>query len=128
MPTPRPLSADCSAIACRAMDERPPGRDLPHGRRRGARHPRPRRRRLAWLKGPERTRQHHLAAAAAIRPGTQSIENVWAYLRANRLAISVLETYDNSVAQCCDAWNFFANDIATVRSITSREYAKAVKS
>ncbi len=31
-----------------------------------------------------------------------------------------------SGARCCDAWNFFANDIATVRSITTREYVKEV--
>ncbi len=46
---------------------------------------------------------------------------------ANRLAISVLETYQEIVTQCCDAWNFSANDTATVRSITRRDYAKAVR-
>jgi hypothetical protein len=60
-------------------------------------------------------------------PELNPIENVWAYLRANRLAISVFETYEDIVARCCDAWNFFANDIATVRSITTREYVKEVK-
>ena len=60
-------------------------------------------------------------------PELNPIENVWAYLRANRLAISVFESYDDIVARCCDAWNFFANDTATVRSITTREYAKTVK-
>ncbi|MGI3213305.1 IS630 family transposase [Roseovarius tibetensis] len=60
-------------------------------------------------------------------PELNPVENVWAYLRANRLAISVFETYEDIVARSCDAWNFFANDIATVRSITTREYAKAVK-
>lgn len=60
-------------------------------------------------------------------PELNPIENVWAYLRANRLAISVLETHDEIVARCCDAWNFFANDIDTVRSITNRDYAKAVR-
>lgn len=60
-------------------------------------------------------------------PELNPIENVWAYLRTNRLAISVFETYDDIVARCCGAWNFFANDTATVRSITTREYAKAVK-
>lgn len=61
-------------------------------------------------------------------PELNPIENVWAYLRANRLAISVFETYDEIVARCCEAWNFFANDTASVRSITSRDYAKAVRS
>ena len=60
-------------------------------------------------------------------PELNPVENVRACLRANRLAISVFETYDEIVTQCCNAWNFFANDIATVRSITIREYAKAVK-
>jgi len=49
------------------------------------------------------------------------------YLRANRLTISVCETYEDIVAQCCDTSNFFADDSATVRSITTREYATAVK-
>jgi hypothetical protein len=31
------------------------------------------------------------------------------------------------VTRCCEAWNFFANDTATVRFITSREYTKAVR-
>ena len=60
-------------------------------------------------------------------PELNPIENAFAYLRANRLAISVFETYDEIVARYCDAWNFFANDIDTVRSITTRDYAKTVK-
>lgn len=59
-------------------------------------------------------------------PELNSIENVWAYLRANKLAISVFDTYDQIVDRCCDAWNFFANDKKAVRSITAREYAKTV--
>ena len=60
-------------------------------------------------------------------PELNPIENVRAYLRANRLAISVFETEAEIVNRCCDAWNFFANDIDTVRSITNRDYAKAVR-
>ena len=60
-------------------------------------------------------------------PELNPIENVRAYLRANRLAISVFETEAEIVNRCCDAWNFFANDIDTVRSITARDYAKAVR-
>jgi len=61
-------------------------------------------------------------------PELNPIENVWAYLRANKLAISVFDTYDQIVERCCKAWNFFANDQKAVRSITSRQYAKTVKS
>jgi transposase len=60
-------------------------------------------------------------------PELNPVENVWAYLRANRLAISVFETYDEIVTRCCEAWNLFANDTATVRSISSRDYAKEVR-
>jgi transposase len=62
-------------------------------------------------------------------PELNPIENVWAYLRANRLTISVFETYQKIVTQCCDAWNFFANDIEVevVKSITTHDYAKTVK-
>ena len=59
-------------------------------------------------------------------PELNPVENIWAYLRANRLAISVFDTYDNIVDRCCDAWNTFANDPEPVRSIATREYAKAV--
>ena len=47
--------------------------------------------------------------------------------RANRRAICVPETCGDIVARCCDAWNFFANNIATLRSIAARDYAKAVR-
>lgn len=59
-------------------------------------------------------------------PELNPVENVWAYLRANKLAISVCDTYEQIVDKCCEAWNFFANDEGAVRSITGREYAKGV--
>lgn len=59
-------------------------------------------------------------------PELNPIENVWAYLRANKLAISVFDKYEQIVDKCCEAWNFFANDKEAVRSITEREYAKGV--
>ena len=57
-------------------------------------------------------------------PELNPLENVWAYLRANKLAISVFDTYENIVDACCEAWNFFANDKDRVTSITTREWAK----
>jgi hypothetical protein len=59
-------------------------------------------------------------------PELNPVENIWAYIRANCLAISVLDTYDDIVERCCKAWNFFANDPDRVRSIGDREYARAV--
>ena len=57
-------------------------------------------------------------------PELNPVENVWAYLRANKLAISVLDSYDDIVDACCKAWNFFANDPKAIASITSRSWAQ----
>ena len=54
------------------------------------------------------------------------MQNIWPYRRANRLAITVFDTYDEIVGRCCDAWNAFAGDPERVRSIATREYAEAV--
>ena len=52
------------------------------------------------------------------------MENVWAYLRANKLAISVFDNYEQIVDRCCEAWNFFANDKTAITSITTRQWAE----
>jgi len=57
-------------------------------------------------------------------PDGQWVENVWQYLRANWLAISVFDDYPAIVDACCLAWNRFANDPKTVTSITDRQWAQ----
>ena len=57
-------------------------------------------------------------------PELNPVENVWDYLRKNKLAITLFDTYDDIVDTCCEAWSFFASDPATVDSITSRNWAK----
>ena len=57
-------------------------------------------------------------------PELNPVENVWAYLRANKLAISVFDSYDDILDACCNAWNFFANDPTAIASITSRSWAE----
>ena len=52
-------------------------------------------------------------------PELNPVENVLAYLRANKLAITVFESYDDIVDACCNARNFFANDPVAIASITS---------
>ena len=56
-------------------------------------------------------------------PELNSVENIWEYLRKNKLANSVFETYEDIVEACCKAWNFFANNPAVVTSITARDWA-----
>jgi hypothetical protein len=65
----------------------------------------------------------HGARALAV-PELNPVENVWAYFRANKLAIIVFDTYDDIVDACYKAWNFFAKDPDTIVSITSGTGAK----
>ncbi len=34
------------------------------------------------------------------------MENVWAYLRSNKPAVSVFDTYEEILEKCAQAWNF----------------------
>jgi hypothetical protein len=57
-------------------------------------------------------------------PELNPIENVWEYLRGNKLAITVFDNYDHIVEKCCAAWNFFASDSDAIASITTRTWAQ----
>jgi hypothetical protein len=52
------------------------------------------------------------------------MENVWAYLQSNKLAILVFDTYDEILEKCAEAWNFFANDPERITSIIKRDWVK----
>jgi DDE superfamily endonuclease len=41
----------------------------------------------------------------AYSPELNPVENVWEYLRKNKLANRLYETYEDIVEACCDAWN-----------------------
>lgn len=56
-------------------------------------------------------------------PELNPVENIWQYLRGNKLSISVWESYDAIVDACCNAWNFFINDTDRVISLTRRTWA-----
>lgn len=56
-------------------------------------------------------------------PELNSMENVWDYLRANKLSAGVWDTYDQIVQACADAWNWFVNDPDRIRSIGQRDWA-----
>ncbi len=57
-------------------------------------------------------------------PNLNPVENVWHYLRANRLVLSVFDSCDAILDACCAAWNRFANDPNTVTSIPARAWAQ----
>ena len=57
-------------------------------------------------------------------PELDPVENVWQYLRANWLAISVFDDYDAILDACCAAWNRFADNPKVVSSIAFRKWAQ----
>jgi hypothetical protein len=82
---------------------------------------------------------YHIAAALTIpenvtlvrlppyAPELNPIENVWEYLRGNKLAITVFDDYDDILDKTCDAWNFFEQDPMRIASITTRTWATVNK-
>jgi hypothetical protein len=59
-------------------------------------------------------------------PELNPMENVWEYLRGNKLAITVFDSYDDIVDKACDAWTFFADDQNRIASITTRSWATVI--
>ena len=58
-----------------------------------------------------------------VAPEVNPVENVWEYLRKNKLAIRVFETYEAVVDACCEAWNALMADPQRIASITTRSWA-----
>jgi len=56
-------------------------------------------------------------------PELNSMENVWAYLRANKLCNLVWNSYKAIVNDCRKAWNFLVDDPDRIRSIGLRDWA-----
>src|SRR3954454_6152397 len=59
-------------------------------------------------------------------PELNPVENVWEYLRQNKLGHRVWPDYEAIVATCCEAWNWLAAAPDRLASITRREWARAV--
>ena len=56
-------------------------------------------------------------------PELNPMENVWAYLRANKLCALVWKSYDEIIEACRSTWRFLVNDPDRIRSIGNREWA-----
>jgi DDE superfamily endonuclease len=58
-------------------------------------------------------------------PELNPAENVWEYLRKNKLSNRLYESYDDIVEACCEAWNYLMTMPEQIASIASRSWAKA---
>jgi DDE superfamily endonuclease len=56
-------------------------------------------------------------------PELNFMENVWDYLRGNKLSHMVWDTYDAIVEACAKAWRFLVEDTERIRSIAHRDWA-----
>lgn len=56
-------------------------------------------------------------------PELNPVENVWAFLRSNKLSNRVFDTYDTIVDACCDAWRWFTDQPGQITTIGSRPWA-----
>jgi hypothetical protein len=56
-------------------------------------------------------------------PELNPMENVWEFLRANKLCALVWDTYDAIIGACRDAWDFLVRDPNRIRSIGTRDWA-----
>jgi transposase len=56
-------------------------------------------------------------------PELNPMENVWAYLRQNKLCALVWPTYGDILDACQSAWRFLINEPDRIRSIGTRQWA-----
>jgi hypothetical protein len=56
-------------------------------------------------------------------PELNPMENVWEYLRANKLSRLVWESHDAIVDACKEGWDFLINDPDRIRSVGHRDWA-----
>lgn len=59
-------------------------------------------------------------------PELNSHENIWQYLRQNKLSLTVWSNYNDIVECCSEAWKWLMELPEVVKSIGSREWAKPV--
>ena len=57
-------------------------------------------------------------------PELNPVENIWEYLRKNKLANRIYETYEDIVEACCEAWNALMATPECIASIAYRGWAK----
>ena len=55
-------------------------------------------------------------------PELNRMENVWEYLRANKLSAGVWDDYDEILQASAEAWNWLADDPDRIRSIGAAEW------
>ena len=56
-------------------------------------------------------------------PELNPVENIWQYLRGDKLAHRLYDSYEAIVEACCEAWNWLIAAPDTITSIAARNWA-----
>ena len=56
-------------------------------------------------------------------PELNPVENVWAFLRGNKLSNRVFASYDAIVDACCTAWNWLVQQPDRISTLGTRAWA-----
>jgi transposase len=72
------------------------------------------------LRVPENLSLLHLPPYS---PELNPVENVWSYLRSNKLSNRVFDTYEAIVEACCEAWNWLTAAPERITSVATRSWA-----
>ena len=64
-----------------------------------------------------------LLALPPYSPELNPMENIWDYLRGNKLSRCIWDSYEAIVAACKDVWLFLISDPARIASIAHRSWA-----
>ena len=59
-------------------------------------------------------------------PELNPVENIWEYLRSNKLGNIVFDTYDTIVDRCCAAWNWPTETPDRISTVASAPWTKMV--
>ena len=57
-------------------------------------------------------------------PELNPVENVWAFLRGNKLSNRIFNSYEAIVEACCEAWNWLAQQPDRITAIGTRSWAQ----
>ena len=56
-------------------------------------------------------------------PELNPMENIWDYLRGNKLSRRVWDSYEAILAACSEAWRFLVSDLSRIDTIAHRSWA-----
>ena len=79
-----------------------------------------------WHQPSQRLRIPHnitLLPLPPYAPELNPMENIWDYLRGNKLSHRIWDSYEAIVAACCDAWLFLIGDPQRIDTIARRSWA-----